>query len=157
MERAFVPDDLDPPTSLELPGMRLEPLGPEHNERDHEAWSSSMDHIRATPGFDHDEGEEVWPRPMTLEENRSDLERHASDFEERRGFTYTVLDPSSDEVIGCVYIYPATDDEHDARVTSWVRASRAKLDAPLRRGVAEWLASEWPFENVSFDAAPPGP
>jgi hypothetical protein len=157
MERAFVPDDLEPPTGLELPGMRLEPLGPQHNERDHEAWSSSMDHIRATPGFDRDQGDEVWPRPMTLEENRSDLERHASDFEARRGFTYTVLDPSSDEVIGCVYIYPASDDEHDARVTSWVRASRAELDAPLRRGVAEWLASEWPFENVSAEAASPDP
>jgi hypothetical protein len=37
-----------------------------------------------------------------------------------------------------------------------VRASRVELDAPLRRGVAEWLASEWPFENVSFDVAPSG-
>ena len=118
--------------------------------------SLSDSYVRYLPSRDHDEGDEVWPRPMTLEENRSDLERHASDFEERRGFTYTVLDPSSDEVIGCVYIYPASDDEYDARVTSWVRASRVELDAPLRRGVAEWLASEWPFENVSFDVAPSG-
>jgi len=35
--------------------------------------------------------------------NLGDLERHARDFAERRGFTYTVL--GAGEVIGCVYIY----------------------------------------------------
>jgi hypothetical protein len=38
--------------------------------------------------------------------NLRDLERHAQDFAERRGFTYTVLSTSTGEVIGCVYIYP---------------------------------------------------
>ena len=48
-----------------------------------------MEHIRASPGW----AESAWPHPMTLDENRRDLERHARDFEERRGFTYTVLSP----------------------------------------------------------------
>ena len=77
----------------------LEPLGPEHNEDDHEAWSSSIEHIRATPGF----LDSRWPHPMTLDENRADLERHARDFAQRSGFTYTVLDPADRDVIGCVY------------------------------------------------------
>ena len=67
----------------------LEPLGVEHNESDYDAWSSSIRHILATPGF---EGSS-WPHEMTLEENRRDLERHADDFAARTGFTYTVLDP----------------------------------------------------------------
>jgi len=154
MTRPFVPEDFDPPAGLERPGMRLEPLGPQHNERDHAAWSSSMEHIHATPGFrdeDTDEaGDDGWPRPMTLEENLGDLERHAADFASRRGFTYTVLDPDTDDVIGCLYIYPAKDDEHDARVASWVRASRAELDVPLWRGVSEWLGADWPFSNVDY-------
>ena len=29
----------------------LEPLDPAHNDRDHEAWMSSIAHIRSTPGF----------------------------------------------------------------------------------------------------------
>jgi hypothetical protein len=29
----------------------LEPLGPEHNEQDYDAWTSSMEHIAETPGF----------------------------------------------------------------------------------------------------------
>jgi hypothetical protein len=46
----FVPDDFQPPLVLVADHFLLEPLGPEHNEDDHEAWSSSIEHIRATPG-----------------------------------------------------------------------------------------------------------
>ena len=142
----FVPDDFAVPTGLVAPSFRLEPLGREHNERDYAAWTSSIVHIRATPGF-----ERGWPREMTLEENRADLERHAEDFRRRRGFTYTVLDPDGDDVIGCVYIYPARESSADARVLSWVRADRAALDAELRRTVAAWLADDWPFAAVDYD------
>src|ERR1044072_565272 len=115
----FVPEDFEPPAGLATERFVLEPLGPAHNEDDHQAWSSSIEHIRATPGF---EGRS-WPRAMTLDENRSDLERHARDFATRAGFTYTVLDPAGRAVIGCVYIYPDKTGAHDAAVASWVRAS----------------------------------
>jgi kynureninase len=122
----------------------LEPLGPQHNEADYAAWSSSMEHIRSTPGYPDGR----WPREMTLDENRADLERHARDFEQRRGFTYTVLDPASGDVIGCVYIYPA--EGGGALVLSWVRASHAALDGTLRRAVRGWLADAWPFARVDY-------
>ena len=141
----FVPVDFVVPLRLETPRFRLEPLGPEHNDADYRAWSSSMEHIRATPGWE----ESSWPRDMTSEENRADLQRHADDFEKRSGFTYTVLEPDGD-VVGCVYIYPSPDDRHDVRVASWVRASRAELDGPLWRAVSDWLAAEWPFERVDY-------
>ena len=86
---------------------------------------------------------------MTLDENRADLERHASDFENRIGFTYTVLSPDGD-VVGCVYIYPLPDEAVDARVLSWVRASEAELDAPLWRIVSDWVESDWPFDSVEY-------
>jgi hypothetical protein len=140
----FVPPDFDVPLALENPEFVLEPLGPEHNDSDYAAWTSSLEHIRATPGF----AGGSWPHEMTPDENRGDLERHAEDFRERRGFTYTVLDPASRDVIGCVYIYPAREGDYDAGVLSWVRASRASLDLPLWRAVSEWLAADWPFESV---------
>ena len=87
---------------------------------------------------------------MTLDDNRRDLERHAQDFAAREGFTYTVLDPASRAVIGCVYIYPAENGRHDAAVTSWVRASHAELDLALRRLVSRWLSESWPFERVDY-------
>jgi len=144
----FVPVDFDPPMELTTGAFRLEPLGPEHNERDYIAWTSSMDHIRTSPGWG---AEQNWPREMTLEENGGDLERHAADFRSRRGFTYTVLD-ESDDVVGCVYVYPAKDDVHDARVRSWVRASEAEHDDDLRSAVAAWLTSDaWPFSRPLYE------
>jgi RimJ/RimL family protein N-acetyltransferase len=142
----FVPPDFDVPRGLETEQFVLEPLGPEHNDRDYGAWRSSMDHIAATPGW----SESRWPREMTPDENRADLQRHADDFQNRRGFTYTVLDPASRDVIGCVYIYPLPGGEDDARAQSWVKASHAPLDIPLWRAVSDWLASDWPFHSVDY-------
>jgi hypothetical protein len=144
----FVPDGFEPPLGLLGDGFRLEPLGPEHNERDYAAWSSSIEHILASPGYGPDSR---WPHEMSLEENRADLERHARDFVERTGFTYSVLDPYDADVVGCVYVYPAHDGVHDAWVQSWVRASRAELDLPLRQAVADWLTEMWPFERPRYE------
>jgi hypothetical protein len=144
----FVRPEFVVPRRLETEVFVLEPLGPDHNEPDYAAWSSSVEHIHATPGWE----ESSWPRPMTLEENRRDLERHASDFERRAGFTYTVLERATGDVIGCVYIYPASDGRHDALVESWVRARSAELDPQLWSAVSEWLEACWPFERVDYAA-----
>ena len=142
----FVPPDFDVPLGLETADFVLEPLGPQHNDSDYEAWTSSLEHIRATPGFPWG----TWPHEMSLDENRADLEMHAEDFRIRKGFTYTVLDPASRDVIGCVYIYPVRDSDDDAQARSWVRESRVELDVPLWRAVSEWLAADWPFVRVRY-------
>ncbi|WP_250299087.1 N-acetyltransferase [Streptomyces sp. A 4/2] len=160
-EHALVPADFVVPTELITPLFRLEPLGPQHNAADHAAWSAGIEHIRATPGFEDRE----WPPVggMTLEANLHDLQKHADDFAQRRGFTYTVIGTGIDvgdgdgdggdyEVIGCVYIYPARGDGQDPRphVSSWVRADRAELDAPLHAAVSDWLATDWPLGSVRY-------
>ena len=142
----FVPSDFEVPLRLETPQFLLEPLGPEHNERDYDAWTSSMAHIVETPGF----RDGSWPHEMTLDENRADLQRHADDFSNRVGFTYTALDPAGRDVIGCVYIYPLPDGDHDASVLSWVRESHASLDVPLWQAVSRWLEVDWPFASVEY-------
>ncbi|HEY5860049.1 MAG TPA: N-acetyltransferase [Actinomycetota bacterium] len=112
MSTDFVPDGFTPPDGLVAEAFVLEPLGPQHNEADHAAWMSSIEHIHASPGFsdDFDDDPDPWPRPMSLEENLSDLDQHAKDFQDRVGFTYTVLDPADRDVIGCVYLYPSPLD-----------------------------------------------
>ncbi len=142
----FVPPAFVPPLYLETPQFRLEPLGPQHNEADYAAWTSSIDHIHGTPGWQ----ENSWPDGRSLADNLRDLRRHADDFENRRGFTYTVLDPMTGDVVGCVYIYPDPTGEHEALVESWVRDSRAELDVPLWRAVSGWLSSDWPFRSVTY-------
>ena len=125
------------------------PLGPEHNESDHAAWSTSIEHVRATPGL---------PRPR-LAAGRGHVARgepaptsSATPTTTRgaTGFTYTVLAPDRDDVIGCVYIYPSRDGRFDADVRSWVRADRAELDAALHAAVSRWLDEDWPFAAVDY-------
>jgi hypothetical protein len=153
-DELFVPADFVVPDGLAAGEFRLEPLGPRHNSADYAAWTASMDHIRATPGF----AGGSWPRPMSVADNLSDLERHALDFSARRGFTYTVLSAAGGEVIGCVYIYPhrghgpgrPAEGGHDAVVRSWVRADHAALDPVLYRAVRDWLERDWPFASIEY-------
>lgn len=141
---SFVPANFVPPIGLDGQGFQLEPLGPQHNLSDHQAWSSSIPHILATPGFSD------WPplQGMSLDANLGDLEEHARDFTNRTGFTYTVLEGS--KVIGCVYIYPSKQDPAITIVKSWVTADRAYLDTPLYEAVSSWLKTSWPFEHVLY-------
>jgi len=152
MQEPFVPSGFVVPRFLATEQFRLEPLGPQHNDSDYEAWSSSVEHIHETPGWETSS----WPDDRSLEDNLRDLHRHADDFENRAGFTYTVLDPATDDVLGCVYIYPDKSEQHDVRVLSWVRASRPELDVQLRRAVSAWLADDWPFERVAYAERAPG-
>jgi len=147
-EAPFVPEGFEPPTTLVTDLFVLEPLGPQHNEADHRAWTNSIAHIRSTPGYPDGR----WPPEggMTLEQNLADLERHAADFAARRGFTFTVLDPADRDVMGCVYLYPSRDPALDVEVKSWVRADRAHLDVPLAEAVAAWLREAWPWERVDY-------
>ncbi|MFF0343444.1 hypothetical protein [Kribbella sp. NPDC004875] len=145
-DQPFVPVDFDVPRELRTQRFRLEPLGPEHNVADHAAWTSSIEHIRSTPGFGGS-----WPPAdaMTPEANLGDLQRHADDFVARRGFTYTVLETGGD-VIGCLYIYPSRKDPAVTDVRSWVRSDRAELDIVLYGAVSDWLATRWPFATVDY-------
>ena len=153
-DQLFVPADFTVPDGLTTGEFRLGPLGPQHNTADHAAWTASIGHIRATPGF----AGASWPHQMSLAENRRDLERHAQDFIARRGFTYTVLSTATGEVIGCVYIYPPRGEERerliaagrDAIVHSWVRADQAALDPVLYHPVRAWLERDWPFDSIEY-------
>jgi len=99
-QEPLVPDDFDVPRVLRSARFRLEPLGPQHNVADLNAWTTSVDHIRATPGF---EGRS-WPPDggLSPEGNLVDLVRHADEFDRRVAFAYTVLRPGDDDVIGCL-------------------------------------------------------
>jgi hypothetical protein len=141
----LVPDEFEVPVRFETSSFVLEPLGPEHNERDYEAWWSSIDHIRATPGFVG----RRWPHPMSLADNLADLERHRAEFDARTAFAYTVLDPHTDDVIGCVYVNPSTTQTGGVTVRSWVRVTHTHLDESLREAVVAWLRRDWPFASVS--------
>ena len=157
-DQLFVPVSFAVPGGLAAEEFWLEPLGPRHNAADYAAWTASIDRIQATPGF----AGKGWPHQMSLADNLRDLERHAQDFAERRGFTYTVLSIGAVEVIGCVYTYPprredlggGSEGERRAAVSSWVRADCAALDPVLYHTVLAWLERDWPFHSIEYAPRP---
>ena len=151
-ETPFVPTDFEPPTTLERDHFLLEPLGPQHNEADHRRGrraSPTSVRLRDIPTATGRRRRDVTrPEPRRLR-------RHAADFDARIGFTFTVLDPVTGDVIGCVYLYPSQSPDADVTVQSWVRSSHAELDVPLADAVAAWLAAEWPWARVHTPAGEP--
>lgn len=145
----IAPADVPPP--LVTDAFVLEPLEPRHNERDHAAWMSSIAYIRSLPGFGPgDWDSDDWPIPMSLDQNLGDLYMHADEFRRGEAYVYSVLDGPDGDVVGCVYIDPDHTGVADAKVRSWVRESRADLDAPLAEAVAAWLGSSWPFTSFRY-------
>ena len=88
----------------------------------------------------------------TFLRNLADLGWHETEFRLRRSFAYTVVRPDDGEAIGCVYLNPPEDQEHDVVVHMWVTqaAWNEGLDAELERTVREWVAREWPFPRPLF-------
>jgi RimJ/RimL family protein N-acetyltransferase len=145
----LVPADFAVPHPPPHASFEFEVLGPEHNASDLTAWTTSMAHIHASPGWSAG----GWPdRVYTLEENRADLERHRDHHERGLDFAWTVLAPGSSEVIGCVYLKPDPTGRAHGEARSWVRADRAALDRPLREHLAPWFERAWPF---AVRCAPP--
>jgi hypothetical protein len=145
--RPLVPEDFAVPAGLSSELFILEPLDVRHNAADYAAWTSSIAHIKATPGF----GGRTWlDLDMSLADNAVDLARHAEQFADRTRFAYTVLDPTSGEVIGCLYFDPPRRAGHDVDVRSWVRADHAHLDNSLYDAVRRWLAEAWPFRAPDY-------
>lgn len=144
---------IDPPAPLSTTWFRLEMLAPVHNERDHQAWMSSIEHIHAMAGFaPPDRGGDDWPTPITLAQNLADLEQHRREFVAGEAFAYSLLD--GDDVIGCVYITSDSSGAVDAAVRSWVRASRAERDLDLAVEIDQWLREAWPLRSRRWPGRP---
>lgn len=109
-----------------------------------------------------------WPREgFTLEENLADLVQHEREHLARTAFTYTVMNPTETECLGCIYINPlesllkrlgeSTEEpveigNYEARATFWVRQSRLAddLDKRLLNALLTWFKAEWVFTRVAF-------
>lgn len=102
-----------------------------------------------------------WPSDdFTLTENLADLQRHEREHEERKAFTFTVMETHRARCLGCVYIVPPWPQagkvcegaSHPAMVSFWVRESELAqdLDKHLLATLREWLKTEWVFDCLAF-------
>ena len=142
----FVPADFEVPLRLATPEFTLRKLTLDDVIKDYEAVMSSVPHLRTV----WPDG--TWPAGLTLRQNLIDLGWHEKEFQLRQSFAYTVLSPSEERAVGCVYVYPSTKVGHDAEVYLWARQSELEsgLEERLHDTVRSWLQQDWPFSSVAF-------
>ncbi len=141
----FVPSHFVVPPTLETEEFCLRMLTVHDVVKDYDAVMSSVEHCQTIWGG-------KWPQGLTLEQNLIDLGWHQKEFQTRRSFTYTVVQPSEAMVLGCVYILPTRKPGYDAEVYLWARQSELAggLEDRLYVAVQGWLALEWPFPSVAY-------
>jgi hypothetical protein len=143
----FVPADYKVPDTLENKHFRIRMLTVNDVVKDYDAVISSIEHLREMYPLSN------WPsKDLSLEQDLIDLGWHQREFQMRSSFAYTVVSLDESQVVGCLYIYPTSKGDYDARVTMWVRTSVLKdgLDAILFNSVKKWISNDWPFNNVAY-------
>lgn len=141
----FVPTEYKIPATFETTEFRLRMLTVNDVVKDYDAVMTSVEHCKTIWGG-------KWPEGLTLEQNLIDLGWHQKEFQTRRSFAYTVVDPSDTRVLGCVYILPTRKRGYDAEVYLWARQSELAggLEDRLHDAVKTWVAAEWPFGSVAY-------
>ena len=143
----FVPDSVTIPLGFDTPDFNVRPLTINDVVKDYDAVMSSVDHLIGVfgPGTS-------WPtRDLTLEQDLIDLGWHQKEFQTRRSFAYTVMTPSEESCLGCVYINASLNKDFDADVFLWVRQSEtAALDEKLYTNIRAWLEKVWWFDSVAY-------
>jgi hypothetical protein len=132
----------DPPAPPRTERLRLLRLSPDVVELDFAALMSSRARLREELQWG------TWPRDdFTVDENREDLEGHDGEFERREAYAYTVLDPSGEICLGCIYLEPW---EGDARLAFWVIDDEVDggLEEHLVATVRDWIRAYWSFDRL---------
>ncbi|CAN5336666.1 hypothetical protein BH11ACT5_BH11ACT5_08290 [soil metagenome] len=159
---SIIDSDEPIPSELRTAEFVLRPITADDAAIDYAALMETREHLRLWE-------QSSWPTDdFTVEANREDLVGLEQRHTERRAFTFTVLDPTGTESLGCVYVFPtsasflaksavtplADDDwaEVDAVIYFWVRLSEmAKaMDARLLAALRPWFTAEWRAEKPVY-------
>jgi hypothetical protein len=156
----FYSGDARVPEALRTDEFLVRPLRATDVQLDYDAVISSRAELLLGSGG-------TWPREgFTLEENLADLQRHEQEHRDRVAFTYTIMNPTETECLGCIYIGPLERllgheggsgeylSESTAYVSFWVRKTRLAdhLDRRLLQALIPWFPNEWAFLHVLFIA-----
>jgi hypothetical protein len=149
----FYPEDAVVPKGLRTEEFHLRPLRVSDAEIDYAAVMDSKLMLRVM-------SQSEWPPDdFTLEMNKSDLERHEKEHDERTVFTYTVLDSTERICLGCVYINHLKEGpmrgDYVALLRFWVRQSYLdeNLDRSLLESLIDWFRNDWAFSRAVLTVA----
>jgi RimJ/RimL family protein N-acetyltransferase len=156
----YFPPDQPVSAGFQSSHLLLEPLRPEHVALDFAAVIESREQLRLWSGSS-------WPAGgFTLDDNLKDLQWHWREHQERVAFTYTVLDPTRETCLGCVYLRPLAEltaanpkqltnvAADETVVRFWIRSSRLNsgLEQELLDTLMRWLGDDWPFSRVLYES-----
>jgi len=143
----FVPAGFTVPEGFETAWCRVRMLTEEDAEADYAAVMSSGGMLRELTGG-------TWPsRDMTQECERADLRMFQAEHEAREAFTYAVVSPGGDSILGRVSVTPPPPGtDADAAVRFWLRRDlwaegSEERFLPL---VMNWIEEDWPFDSVVY-------
>lgn len=145
---SFVAADFEVPISVDGPGFKLAPLGPELVTIDYEAYMSSIEHLQTTYTRSTN-----WPHEgLTDADAMLDMQTEQKRFQNRESFAYGVLTPDGSRERGSVYVRPSKKVGYDAQVSMWVTKADfdAGFDAELFEWVQGWVPEAWEFTNVAY-------
>ena len=138
----------DLPVPLETAQFVLEPLSEAHAELDYAAFMSCRSRLRRELQW----GE--WPPvDFTLRDNHDDLAKHYDEFLRRQAFAYTVLAPTRDRCLGCIYL-ERCDAISGAQLAFWVIDDAISLEFELVQSVMNWIHNYWFIERVLLPIRP---
>jgi RimJ/RimL family protein N-acetyltransferase len=146
----WLPQGFDHPLTVELGdgNHHLRPISPDDTELDMLAVMGSQERLWSI--FGEPWG---WPPPtMTAEQDREDLERHASEMNSGKSFNYALFDSEDTLLLGCVYIDPPERAGADAEICWWVIDDLVgtQVEARVEAFVPAWIDRDWPFENARY-------
>lgn len=156
---AFNNDDFHAPEGLRTDEFLLRPIRASDAELDYEAVMESKEFLRRWE-------QSSWPEDdFTVEANREDMEKLERRRTDGECFTYTVMNTTETQCLGCVYNLPTTVrlfsraqitaidgaqwSGYEAAVYFWIRKSRLadELDRRLLDALGPWLAHDWRIDN----------
>lgn len=149
-----------PPAGLSTQDFLLRPITADDAAIDHAAVMESKEYLRTWE-------QTSWPEDdFTVDANREDLVSLEQRHTDGVAYTYTVLDPTGTECLGCVYVMPHDAkfltkaeiapipgtgqaeerwEDVDAAIYFWVRQSAlaTQTDRALLDTLRTWVAQEW--------------
>lgn len=134
------------PERYAVAGVVLVKVDPALAEQDYQALLQAKVQIRQDLGT-------AWPEDnLKLADNKASLVNDLQAFEQRTNFTYHLLEQTTGQVIGCVYISQNGDIPQQAVLYYWLipKYQQSPAHLPIRQGLQQWLKTAWPFQSVDF-------
>ena len=154
----FYPEKSKVPEGFSTNNYKIRPLLITDVEKDYEAVMATQElNLRLTEGR--------WPKNgFSLEENLKDLKYHQQMHEERKEFTFTVMNSDETTCLGCIYFKTLNSEminelknnnlnqDYIAIIYFWLRpdlTDKAFADNFIN-DIINWINSEWEFSQVYY-------